>query len=85
MTLTFANVFKHSFDGCKGATIQAPLGIATVYFPPAKCPFEKGMIKQLHYVQTEKNMPKGSTTSKLTSVEQNKQPAMCVLLTLDNA
>jgi hypothetical protein len=85
MTLTFAKVFKHSFDGCKGAIIEAPLGIATVYFPPYKCPYEKGMVKQLHYVQTEKTMPTGSTTSLLTSVDQNKQSAMCVELTLDNA
>jgi hypothetical protein len=50
MTLTFANVFHHKFDGCKGATIKAPLNIAVIYFPPIPCPMKKGVVTSVRYV-----------------------------------
>jgi hypothetical protein len=40
--LVFAAVDHNKFDGCAGATIKAPLGIATVVMPPAGCPLVPG-------------------------------------------
>jgi hypothetical protein len=42
LTLTLGDIVKHSFDGCKGATIEAPLNLATIVFPPQACPIQKG-------------------------------------------
>merc|ERR1719408_920771 len=53
--LVFAKVFHNKFDGCAGATIKAPLGIATVIIPPPGCPVS-GMKDFVRYVATSKSM-----------------------------
>ena len=85
MTLTMASIFKHSFDGCAGATVKAPLDIATVYFPPMNCPLAAGPATFVRYVSLSKAMPKGDTTSKLQSTDQNGKPGLCCAITLSNA
>ena len=84
--LVFAKLFHNKFDGCAGATVKAPLNIATVVFPPAGCPLQPGA--SLHfdrYVTTTKAMPKGSTTSHLTAKDQDGEDFLCVDMTLTNA
>merc|ERR1712183_544835 len=58
--LVFAKIFHNKFDGCKGATIKAPLGIATVIIPPPGCPLGIGEAKFIRYVATSKRTPKAS-------------------------
>ena len=85
VTLTLAAIFKHKFDGCKGAVIEAPLNLAKITFPPMDCPVLQGNNRQFkRYVDISKNMPKGSTTSKLTSTDQDGKPAICCEITLTN-
>ena len=84
-TLTFAHVFAHKFSGCAGATVDAPEKLASIYFPPEDCPLQEGRQDLLRYVTTSNLWTKGNTTSKLTSVDQNGQPALCMLLTLNHA
>lgn len=83
--ITFASVFSHQFDGCAGATVKAPLGIATVVFPPAGCPIAAGPATFKRYVTTSKVMPKGSTTSKLKIMDQDGEEFTCIDMTLNNA
>ena len=83
--LVFAAVDHNKFDGYAGATIKAPLGIATVTIPPANCPLVPADdIVFKRYVLTGKHMPKGSTTSKLSGVDQDGEQFICVDMTLDN-
>jgi len=83
--LVFAAVDHNKFDGCAGATIKAPLGIATVVIPPAGCPLvPSDDITFKRYVSTSKHMIKGSTTSKLSGVDQDGEQFICVDMTLDN-
>lgn len=83
--ITFASVFSHKFDGCAGATVKAPLNIATVVFPPAGCPLAVGPATFKRYVTTSKAMPKGSTTSKLQIMDQDGEEYTCIDMTLKNA
>ena len=63
----------------------APLGIATVVIPPAGCPLvPSDDITFKRYVSTSKHMIKGSTTSKLSGVDQDGEQFICVDMTLDN-
>ncbi len=49
---------QHTFDGCKGATIQAPLNLATITFPPAGCPVKAGPTTSTRYVAISESLPK---------------------------
>merc|ERR1719326_2669865 len=83
--LVFAKLFHNKFDGCKGATINAPLGVATVVIPPPGCPLAVTQnAKFIRYVQTSKSTPKASTTSHLQGVDQDGEPFICVDMTLTN-
>jgi len=78
-------IIQDKFDGCKGATIQAPLDLATVTFPPAGCPI-MGPTKQfVRYVKTSPSLPKGSTQSILKVNMQNNKPFICCSVELANA
>merc|ERR1740121_3457410 len=83
--LVFAKLFRKKFDGCAGATIKAPLGIATVIIPPPGCPLAvTDTAKFVRIVQTSKSTPKASTTSHLEGVDQDGEPFICVDMTLTN-
>jgi len=82
--LVFARLFHNKFDGCAGATIKAPLGVATVIIPPPGCPLKAGTTKFVRYVQTRAGMVKGSTTSHLEGTDQDGEPFICVDMTLTN-
>lgn len=81
--LIFAKIFHNKFDGCAGATIKAPLNIATVTIPPPGCPVT-GTKEFVRYVATSHTMPKGSTTSELTATDQDGESFICVQITLKN-
>jgi hypothetical protein len=83
--LVFAKLFHNKFDGCAGATIDAPLKLAHIVFPPADCPLavQTGAVFK-RYVTTSSSMPKGSTTSHLESSDQDGESFICVDMTLHN-
>merc|ERR1712087_232273 len=83
--LVFAKLFHNKFDGCAGATIKAPLGVATVTIPPPGCPLAvTDTAKFIRYVQTSKSTPKTPTTSHLEGTDQDGEPFICVDMTLTN-
>ena len=78
-------IIQNHFNGCKGATISAPLGLATIVFPPAGCPLQGPTHKFTRYVQTTPLLPAGSTESILKVTDQNKAAFICVTMKLTNA
>jgi hypothetical protein len=78
-------IIQNHFNGCKGATIQAPLGLATITFPPAGCPVSGPSHKFTRYVKTSPLLPAGSTESILKVTEQGGKPLICCAVKLSNA
>mmetsp|Transcript_26564 Transcript_26564/g.52357 ORF Transcript_26564/g.52357 Transcript_26564/m.52357 type:complete len:152 (-) Transcript_26564:376-831(-) len=78
-------VGSDKFDGCKGATIEAPLNLAKIIFTPAGCPIQTGAFTSVRYVELAQKLPKAKTTSKLTITDQDNQEFACVSLSLDNS
>jgi hypothetical protein len=78
-------IIQNHFNGCKGATISAPLGLATITFPPAGCPISGPTHKFVRYVKTSPLLPAGSTESILKVNEQNGKPFICCSVKLTNA
>ena len=78
-------IFQDKFDSCAGATIQAPLGLATLVFPPVGCPLSGPTHTFVQRVTTSTNFPIGSTQTTFHAKDQNGAPFICMTLTLNNA
>lgn len=78
-------LIKNNFNGCTGATIQAPLGLATLVFAPAGCPLNGPSGTFVQTVTTSALFPGGATPTIYHAKDQNMQPFICLDITLNNS